>query len=124
MRAAILLVELPYNIEYLRPQIDALEAALPSGSKAVLYSEKMIAIGILDAAVPDAILARASKALEAFSRHWLLGANGMIVSRDGPIDPLQTWVHENFGTAPARKRGQPQDMLKPQRRVIGLKRSN
>jgi len=84
----------------------------------------MIAVGLLDVAVPDAVVAKAAKTLDAFSRYWLIGISGMIVSKDGPIDPLQSWIHENFGTAPSRKRSQAQDVPEPKRRVIRLKGSD
>jgi hypothetical protein len=121
LRGAILLIELPYSIEYLRPQIEELKQYLPAGSKPILYSDRMIAVGLLDVSVPEQILIRLRKSLDNFSRHWLIGASGTIVCRDGPIDPMESWMRDNFGPSAPRKRPQSQNMGEPQRRTIRLK---
>lgn len=122
MRAQLLLVKLPYSMEYLRAEIAALVASLPEGSEQVLYTDTLIGIAMPHVDIPEVTQVKIRNAMKAFSTYWIIGLNGQLVSKDRSIDPFRSWMNKHLGIQPAvRKPRNPQNMTQGERRQIRLK---
>lgn len=61
LRAQLLLVQLPYSIEYLRPELDAHLACLPKGSQKVIYTDTLVGIAMPHLDIPEVIAVKLRK---------------------------------------------------------------
>lgn len=110
MRAHLLLVTLPYNVEHLRPELDALVAILPAGSRRVLFLDRLLGFLVPHTAIADVQAVRWREVMKPFSRWWIAGLNGELVCKDKSDDPFRTWMDEYRRTGAVAKMPEPEDL--------------
>lgn len=104
MRAHLLLLKLPYSAEALKNEIQTLAVMLPQGSRRVISEELYVAFLMPHRQIAQVNAVRWRKALQAFSKHWIIGLNGELACYDS-TDPFRTWMDEfrRTGTAEGGK---------------------
>lgn len=118
MRAHLLLVKLPYSAEALQPQIEALVALLPTGSRRVIRLDEVVGFLVPHTAIAEIQAVRWRKVMQAFSNWWIVGLNGELACKNKSDDPFRTWMNELRRTGaviemddakdlPLSERGQP-----------------
>lgn len=117
MRAQLLLIQLPYSIEHLRPELDAVVACLPEGSKKVIYTDTLVGIAMPHIDVPEVVAVRLRKPIQAFSNWWIIGLNGQIICKERSNDPLRFWMNKYLGLTP-RPQHKPSNIRKRPEIVI------
>jgi hypothetical protein len=109
MRAHLLLIKLPYTAEGLRPELDALVAALPQGSRRVLAFEELIGFLVPHTAIADVQAVRWRSVLKPFSKSWIIGLNGELWCKNSD-DPFRTWMDEFRRTGAIAEGGKSKDV--------------
>jgi hypothetical protein len=123
LRAHLLLITLPYSVEGLRPQLDALVAILPQGSRRVLYLDRLLGFLVPHTAIADIQAVRWRNVLNAFSRWWIIGLNGELVCKDKSEDPFRTWMNEYRETGSVSKMLQSENLFLSEGRQPGIEPS-
>lgn len=121
MRGYLLLIRLPYLVEALEQQIQALIAKLPQGSARVLYTSECIGFLVPYVDIPQVTVIKLRKELSEFSAHWLIGLDGTLVSSNGSMDPFRHWMNKFLGIEEGPKRPKTQHVPLTQRRKPRLK---
>lgn len=120
MRAQLLLVQLPYSIDHLRAELDALVACLPEGSQKVIYTDTLVGIAMPHLDIPEVIAVKLRKPMQAFSNWWIVGLNGQIVCKERSSDPLRHWMNKYLGIHPGSVR-KSQNSGKSKKPKLGIK---
>ena len=95
----LLHIELPYTIDALHTEIEQLVGKLPSGSRAVMHTDRTVSIFIPPAGLPAMLAAKLKISMSNFSNWWLLPISDQIVCKNGSMDPLQHRMNEFLGVS-------------------------
>jgi len=118
LKAMLLHISLPYNIEHLRDQIAALVGKLPAGSTPCMHTETTVSIFIPPGWLPEMLSAKLKFSMADFSNWWLIPLGGQVVSKHS-MDRLTDKVNEFLGTAEGRPRNKSKYVPLTQRRQPG-----
>jgi hypothetical protein len=110
VRIHLLLVKLPYTAEGLRPQLEALIAALPQGCRRVINLDQVIGFLVPYTVIADIQALRWRKVMQPFSNWWIVGLNGELACKNKSDDPFRTWMDEFRRTGTIAKGEEPEDM--------------
>lgn len=76
MKPMLLHISLPYNIENLRAEIEAVVAKLPAGSTPCMHTESTVSIYIPPGSLPEILGAKIKIPMDAFQNWWLIPIGG------------------------------------------------
>jgi hypothetical protein len=101
---------MPYTVEGLLPQLEALVAVLPMGSRRVIYLDQVVGFLVPHEAIAEIQAVRWRKVMAAFSDWWIVGLNGELACKSGSNDAFRTWMDEYRRTGTVVESGKPENM--------------